>query len=142
MPPWQIHVVDEDPVAALITQRALQAMLGEAYHVLADPTPDTAWLACANNSVDLLIVDPGPRASSTLALMRVVRSFRPGLPILVLTAYDSPGLRARMRELGIERYFAKPLDLRDLLPTIAATLSASTPKSPGGASLLTMSLSA
>jgi AmiR/NasT family two-component response regulator len=43
-------------------------------------------------------------------------------PILVLTAYDTPGLRAKMRDLGVSYYAAKPIDFKDLLPIVTSAL--------------------
>lgn len=135
----QIHIVDDDPVAALITQRGLQTLLGDRYSVVVDATPNAAWLACANNAVDLLIVDPSPHVSGVTSLLRVVRTFRPNIPILVLTAYDTPGLRAKIRNLGVDRYVAKPIDLQELLPTVSAALAAAPAPRSGGPSLAALS---
>lgn len=123
MPARQINIVDEDPAAALITQRGLQTLLGDRVAVVVAPNPNAAWLACANGNVDLLIVDPGPHGGAASALVRAVRNYRPQLPMLVLTAYDSPGLRAKMRDLGVELYVAKPVALNDLLPVVYAALN-------------------
>ncbi|NTW00325.1 MAG: response regulator [Oscillochloris sp.] len=122
MPPGQIQICDDDPAAALITQRGLQAMLGNHYSVTVAPTPNAAWLACAHGNVDLLIVDPGAGSGSASALVRAMHAFRPMTPILVLTAYDTPGLRAKMRDLGVNYYAAKPIDFKELMPIVTAAL--------------------
>ena len=140
--PRQIHIVDDDPVAALITQRGLQTLLGDRYSVIVDQTPNVAWMACASNSVDLLIVDPSPHVSGVLPLLRAVRAYRPNVPILVLTAYDTPGLRAKVREIGVERerYVPKPVDLQELLPIVSAALAAAPARLAAGPSLSTLSV--
>jgi DNA-binding response OmpR family regulator len=122
MPAKNIHIFDEDPSAALITQRGLQAMLGDRFAITVAPNANAAWLACARGNVDLLIVDPGVRSGPATSLIRAVRSYRPHIPILVLTAYDTPGMRSRMRALGVASYAAKPIELRDLLPSVTAVL--------------------
>jgi DNA-binding response OmpR family regulator len=122
MPAKYIQIFDEDPAAALITQRGLQAMLGDRLTITVAPSANAAWLACARGNVDLLIVDPGVRNGSATALIRAVRSYRPHIPILVLTAYDTPGMRTHMRNLGVAYYAAKPIELRDLLPSVTAAL--------------------
>ncbi|WP_129673646.1 response regulator transcription factor [Candidatus Chloroploca sp. Khr17] len=122
MPVRQIYIVDDDPAAALITQRGLQTMLGERFSVWVAPSPNAAWLSCAMGNVDLLIVDPNPHTNGALSLIRVAQAFRPDIPVLVLTAYDTPGLRARMRELGVDRYVAKPIELRELVPIVKAIM--------------------
>jgi two-component system OmpR family response regulator len=125
MPLRLIQIYDEDPAAALITQRGLQTLLGDRYSVKVAPTPNAAWLACAHGDVDLLIVDPGPGGSAAGTLVRAMYAFRPKTPILVLTAYDTPGLRVKMRELGVGYYAAKPLGLQELLPIVSAALRTS-----------------
>ncbi len=122
MPPRQIQICDDDPAAALITQRGLQNLLRDRYIITVASTPNAAWLVCAHGNVDLLIVDPGTGGSSASALVRAVHAFRPKTPILVLTAYDTPGLRARMRDLGVSYYAAKPIDFKDLLPMVTSAL--------------------
>jgi DNA-binding response OmpR family regulator len=140
--PRQIHIVDDDPVAALITQRGLQTLLGDRYSVIVDPNPNAAWMACASNNVDLLIVDPSPHVSGVLPLLRAVRTFRPLVPVLVLTAYDTPGLRAKVRDLGVDRdrYVPKPVDLQELLPIVSAALAAAPVRPQPGPSLSNLSI--
>jgi two-component system, OmpR family, response regulator len=135
MPVRQIHIFDDDPSAGLITQRGLQTMLGDRFSVVVDPTPNAAWLACATGNVDLLIVDPSPHGNGVISLVRAVKAYRPYIPVLVLTAYDTPGLRAKMRDLGVERYVAKPIELRELLPIVTTALAAERPTQQPGMSL-------
>lgn len=139
MPTRQISIYDADPAAALITQRGLQTLLGERYDIVVAPTPNAAWLACAAGQVDLLIVDPSPYSSGVLSLLRAVNAYRPVIPILVLTAYDTPGLRVKMRDLGVERYVAKPIELRELLPIVLTALAGERPTPPAGLSPATLS---
>lgn len=141
MPPRQIHIVDDDPVAALITQRGLQTMLGERCAVTVAPSPNAAWLACAEGRVDLLIVDPSPHVGGVISLVRAVRTFRPSIAVLVLTAYDTPGLRAKMRDLGVDKYVAKPIDLHDLLPVVTSAIAPLPPRLASGPSLDALSAS-
>jgi two-component system OmpR family response regulator len=138
MPVRQIHIFDDDPSAGLITQRGLQTMLGDRFSVVVDPTPNAAWLACATGNVDLLIVDPSPHGNGVISLVRAVKAYRPYIPVLVLTAYDTPGLRAKMRDLGVERYVAKPIELRELLPIVTTALAAERPTPQPGMSLATL----
>jgi DNA-binding response OmpR family regulator len=142
MPLRQIYIVDDDPTAALITQRGVQATLGDRFSIVVASSPNAAWLACATGNVDLLIVDPSPHASGVLSLLRAVKAFRPSIPVLILTAYDTPGLRAKMRELAVERYVAKPIELRELLPIVTAVLPPPPPeRSLGNTSPASLSLS-
>ena len=110
-PVRRILIVDGDATAALVTQRGLQARLGAAADVQVAPSPGAAWLRCVRGHVDLLIVDPHPRNRTPSSLLKAVRAERPDIAVLVLTAYDTPRLRAEIRALGMQHYFAKPVEL-------------------------------
>ncbi|MCG8352241.1 MAG: response regulator [Chloroflexales bacterium] len=122
MPSRRIAIVDNDPTAALVTQRGLQKLLNGDVKVTVAPSPNAAWMDCLNEEVDLVIVDPSPQGGAATSLVRVLRRYRPQIPVLVLTAYDSPGLRKQMRTFGVESYLAKPVDLRDLGQTVRTVL--------------------
>ena len=125
-----IYILDNDPTAALVTQRGLQTKLDEHTRVVVAENTNTAWLACARGAVDLIIIDPGMYNSAAYSLVRVIRTYRPSMPLIVLTAYDSPGLRSQMRELGIQYYLAKPIDLRELLRVVFEIMSRSSSDAP------------
>jgi DNA-binding response OmpR family regulator len=113
MIPTKILIVDNDPAAALVTQHGLQR-LHPGSNVTTAASASDAWGSCLHQSVDLLIIDPNPANSSSSALIKALRTDRPNTDVLVLTAYDTPRLRAQMRALGVMHYLAKPVDLREL----------------------------
>lgn len=114
MPRPHILIVDGDAAAALVTQRGLQRLLSTTAEVEIAPSPGAAWLRCLHEQVDLLIVDPNAESGAASALIKALHTDRPDVPVLVLTAYDTPRLRAQVRALGIQNYLAKPVDLEDL----------------------------
>jgi two-component system, OmpR family, response regulator len=109
----KILIFDSDPAAALVTQHGLQR-LQPGTEVTTATSAGDAWLSCLHDSVDLLIIDPNPANSASSTLIKVLRTDRPHTDVLVLTAYDTPRLRAQMRALGVVHYLAKPVDLREL----------------------------
>jgi len=109
----KILIFDGDPAAALVTQHGLQRLQPNSEVSTATSAGD-AWLSCLHQSVDLLIIDPSPANSASAALIKALRTDRPDTDVLVLTAYDTPRLRAQMRALGVVHYLAKPVDLREL----------------------------
>ena len=115
-------IVDSDAAAALVTQRGLQAAFGTAAEVTIAPSAGSAWLQCRRTNFDLVIVDPSPPDRAARALVKALRAERPDIPVLVLTAMDTPGLRAEMRALGVRHYFAKPLMIRELERGVRAAL--------------------
>jgi DNA-binding NarL/FixJ family response regulator len=114
MPPSHILIVDSDPTVALVTQRGLERILASEATVEIAPSPADAWTRCLRGNVDLLIIDPNPENSPAATLVKSLHVTRPDLPVLVLTAYDTPRLRSQMRSLGVHHYLAKPVELHDL----------------------------
>src|SRR5437868_15411220 len=106
MPQQRILIVDSDPIAALVTQGGLQHFLGPGVTVTIAPSPGAAWLRCLREGVELLIVDPSPQSQAAAVLIKALHDERPHLPVLVLTAYDTPRLRTQMRTLGVQDYLA------------------------------------
>jgi two-component system, OmpR family, response regulator len=118
-----ILVIDSDPAAALVTQRGLQHLLGSQVQVEVAPSPGAAWLRCLHEAVELVIVDPSPRSRGAAALLKALHETHPSIPVLVLTAYDTPRLRAQMRALGVVNYLAKPVDLLELKQVVSGALN-------------------
>ncbi len=118
-----ILIVDKDPAAAMVTQQGLQFLLGNDVEVILAPSPGAAWLRCVRDAVDLLIVDPSPQSRAAAALIKALHDERPHIPVLVLTAYDTPRLRSQMKMLGVRHYLAKPIDLVELKDTVSGALA-------------------
>ena len=109
-----ILVVDDDPAI----RDALALLLeDEGYAVLAAPDGLAALEAVARDSPDLVITDlymPGLDGSGLIARLR---SERPDLPIIVVSA----GIRVSPPD-GVP-FFAKPFDSEHLLATVASLLA-------------------
>lgn len=122
MPLRQILIVDNDPSAALVTERGLQRLLQSEAEVMTAPSAGAAWLRCVREGVDLVIVDPSPQSRAVIALIKALREEHPQVPVLVLTAYDTPLLRSQLRDLGVRHYLAKPLELLELAQVVRDAL--------------------
>lgn len=109
-----IHIVDNDAMAALVTQLGLQSRLQAEAAITTTSDLSQGLPTDVPRPVDLLIVDPGAQSQAATALVRRVQEYYPDTPVLVLTAYDSPMLRAQMRQLGVQSYLAKPVGVVDL----------------------------
>jgi DNA-binding NarL/FixJ family response regulator len=110
-----IHIIDNDPAAATVTQLGLQARLkAEAQVTLASMHAQDQHNGIPHGLIDLLIVDPGGQNQAAIRLIKKLLEACPNTPVLVLTAYDSPLLRTQMQALGVKHYLAKPVDLLDL----------------------------
>ncbi len=124
MPLRYIRIVDNDPAAALVTQLGLQSRLKNGFEVAIATShePDQRYTIHSEFFIDLVIVDPGAQSQAATRLVKSLQTSCPQTPVLVLTAYDSPRLRAQMRLLGIEYYLAKPIDLDDLERVVRVVL--------------------
>ena len=120
--PRRILIVDGDMTVGLVTQHGLQAMLGDSADIVLVASPDAAWQECQLGGVALVMIDPAPHDVATDALMRRLRAQLPALPVIVVTAHDTPRLRAEVRALGVRHYLAKPALLSDLERDIRAEL--------------------
>jgi two-component system OmpR family response regulator len=127
----RILIVDNDPSAALVTQHGLQRLLELPAEVTTAPSAGAAWLHCLSEPVDLLIVDPSPTNSAAAALIKALRTDRPQIGVLVLTAYDTPRLRTQMRGLGVAHYLAKPVDLHELRRAVELAIRHLAPSNDG-----------
>ncbi len=123
-PGRHIVIVDSDPAAAMVTQHGLQCLLGAGVTATIAPSAGAAWLRCQREAIDLVIVDPAPHDCAAWALIKALRAHCPTIPVLILTAYDTVGLRARMQALGVWRYRAKPAMLQELKQDLCTVFEA------------------
>jgi DNA-binding NtrC family response regulator len=92
-------------------------------------TPDAAVAALADEDVGLVIQDmnfsPGATSGEEgMDLFRRLRALRPGLPVLVLTAWTSLDTAVQMMKDGASDYLGKPWDDARLLAAVRALLKA------------------
>jgi DNA-binding NarL/FixJ family response regulator len=113
-PVRRILIVDADPVVALVTQRGLRLLLGSDVEVQVAVSVEAAWMRSLSEPIDLLIVDPPLHDCTVWALIKALQEQSVQLPVLVLTSYDSVGLRRKMQALGVRHYLAKPATLQEL----------------------------
>ena len=104
-------VVVEDPESAALLQRILAAAGYEDVRVPAVPMEAETLLETADP--DLVVLDLQlPGADGFAMLERIVGS---GVPVLVLTADDTPTTRRRALGLGARDFVTKPLDRVEVL---------------------------
>jgi len=91
--------------------------------------PEAALAALDDGDVDLVIQDmnfsPGATSGEEgMRLFRRLRARRPGLPVLVLTAWTSLDTAVQMMKDGASDYLGKPWDDQRLLAAVRALLKA------------------
>lgn len=73
--------------------------------------------------VDLVIIDLSMPSISGLTAMHTIHNYRPRLPIIVLTAFGSPAVRAECLREGAVAFLEKPLDSHVLIDAIKGVLA-------------------
>lgn len=116
MSPVKTYVVDDSPVilenliAALEEMSAVQ-VIGSA----TDAHTAVQWLNRAQEPFDLMIIDVFLNGGSGLGVLRAAAQFPHPHSSVVLTNYATPEMRAKCRELGVDRVFDKSEELDDLI---------------------------
>ena len=118
-----IFIVDSDPVAALVTASGLRRLLAPDVQVTVAASAGAAQLHSMRELIDMLVIDPNPQIQEASALIAALRAARPTVAVLVLAAYDTPGVRKQMQALGVQHYVAKPVELHQLVATVRTLLS-------------------
>lgn len=83
----------------------------------------------ATEEPDLMITDIQLPDGSGLEIARHVRQTRPYLPVIVITAYDRPGVAKAVHDAGADFYLPKPFSLSDLAEVTNLALGKLTPSS-------------
>jgi len=133
----RILVVEDDNA---IRQGIVDALQSASYAVLEagdGPEGRTAALAAAYDLLLLDLVLPGvePESDEPLGftILREVRSKRPSVPVIILTARGEENDRVQGLRLGADDYVVKPFSVKELLARVEAVLR----RSPNGVEDLT-----
>jgi DNA-binding response OmpR family regulator len=121
-----VLVVDDE---SLIRWSLRERLAAAGYAVLEAETGVEALSLFAANPVDLVLLDLSLPELDGLGVLERVKRERPACPVIVMTAYDSPGSAERATALGAARFVTKPFDFGQLLGFVCAALSPSSPPS-------------
>ena|SRR5438132_11535641 len=121
---------DHQPTVLLVednesTRNAMaQTLADEGYLVLtADNGHDALGsLLTPLSPIDVVLLDVHLPDVSGIDICARIRELHPHLPIVVLTGEAGPDEAARLLELGVHRYFRKPIAMDELLATVEASL--------------------
>ncbi|MCA9932956.1 MAG: response regulator [Ardenticatenaceae bacterium] len=117
----RILVVD-DHFEMLELLRSMLELSGHDYEVLAVPSAEEGMLELLQTSFDLLITDVRLPGMSGFDFVRRLRRRLADLPVIMITAYSSSQGQKEAQELGVYRYFAKPLDTDSMLTAVHTAL--------------------
>ncbi len=119
--PRRILVVDADK-----GQRSLLGgyLRNQGFDILFASSGEEALAAIESEPIDMMISDVRMPGMSGLETLRRTRLLRPGLPVLLVTAYaDIHDAVGAMRD-GAVSYLEKPIDLDELFDAVSRALGA------------------
>ena len=118
----QILVVD-DSAEILEFLRSMLQVSNSDHQVLGVPSGEEAWMELMGRTkFDLLITDVRLAGMSGFDLVRRARRRHPEIPVIMITAYASEQGEREASELGVYRYFRKPLDTDSVLTAVQHAL--------------------
>jgi CheY-like chemotaxis protein len=124
--PRTILVVDDEPDLVANCERLIQR-LGHAC-LRAHTGPDAITLIDREDP-DLVVTDLRLPGTDGFAVAHHARRHIPPIPVILITAYDSPHARSAARESGAGTYLAKPFSNNAFLEAVQRAL----PRAPSGA---------
>jgi DNA-binding response OmpR family regulator len=117
----QILVID-DHFEMLEFLRSMLELSNQDCEVLAVPSAEEGLLELRRTRFDLLITDVRLPGMSGFDLVRRLRAKEQTIPVIMITAYSSNQGRKEASDLGVYRYFQKPLDTDDVLTAVHTAL--------------------
>ena len=127
---FSILIVDDEPdIADLFRQRFRREVRQGRYvlHFAASGEEALRRLAEIHPELIVILSDINMPGMDGLELLREIRRRRPGLPVLMVTAYGDDERRRRADELGANAFLAKPVDFDQLKQQLLELM----PGSPG-----------
>ena len=121
-----VLVVDDDPHVRTLARDILE-MAGYAVLDTGDPREALRLVRPESGRIDLVVTDVVMPLMDGRELATRVKALRPGIKILLMSAFDVSGLGTT----GLP-FIAKPFDVRDLKDKVHAVLGGEPPPSPFG----------
>ena len=124
-----IYIADDEQS---VLEMLLPFFVREGYSVRSFPTGDDLLAACEKDRPDLVILDVMMPGTDGLSVCAALRRAYPLLPIIILSAKNSPYDRVTGLTVGCDDYLSKPFLPMELLARVRALLrrSRSAPAEP------------
>lgn len=118
----RILVVEDNPANMKLSTFLLESV---DYEVITATNAEIGVTLAREGRPDLILMDiqlPGMDGLQATALLKADEATR-DIPVIALTALAMKGDEERIRAAGCDGYIAKPLDYRDFLATVKASLA-------------------
>lgn len=123
-PQRNILIADDEPLFGTTTARFLET---RGFVVSYVESGDEALKVLAKGAIDLVVADLDMPGNRNLEFLNRCRRDHPDIPFVVVTGRPTLPSAIEGIRLGIHDYFLKPLDLDDLLHSLARALTDAAP---------------
>ena len=107
----RLLVIDDNPGILKVLREVVPQGEGE---VVFSRNPVSAINVFLRERPDAVFIDYFMPGMNGLELGQALHTLDPDCPLVMLTAFDDPGLRDRARRVGVAHFLTKPFQLREL----------------------------
>lgn len=115
-----ILIAEDDSAIRTVVSRALSR---QGYRVQATSVASALWKWISDGEGDVVITDVGLPDENSLDLLPRIKTLRPDLPIIVMSAQNTLLTAVRATERGAFEYLPKPFDIGSLVAAVQRSLS-------------------
>lgn len=116
----KILIVDDEPDVVQMIRLLLKE---NGYEVSEAPNGLAALRLFQTHFFDMIITDLRMPCMDGMAFLHEVKKLDPAIPVLMLTAYDSPATAVDAMKGGASIYLAKPFQINQLLSIVKRLLA-------------------
>ncbi|HZU86440.1 MAG TPA: response regulator [Anaerolineaceae bacterium] len=109
-----VMIVDDSLELGRLLQASLM-VLDPTLKVMVVPSAEEAILESSRNPMDLLVTDIRLPGISGIDLVRKIRARRPVVKVMLITGLSDANLNQQVKELSVDAFFRKPLEIPDFL---------------------------
>ena len=118
----RILVVDDEPNLAFLLAENL-VDLGPDYEIEVSHSGPEALDLNTQNPFDLVITDLMMPEMNGLTLSKQLTEEKPGIKLILMTAYGNEDIALKAKDLGICSYITKPFEMEDMLTAVQTAFS-------------------
>jgi CheY-like chemotaxis protein len=116
-----ILIADDDPSCQLLLTEFLKPL--EVRTAIVSNGAQAFEECVGNLDIQIVIMDIRMPVMDGLESVRLIRKYRPDLPVIIYTALNSQEYKYFFRKLNCNDYFVKPVSPRTVVETVAKYLN-------------------
>ncbi|MBI3592103.1 MAG: response regulator [Nitrospirae bacterium] len=110
----KILVVDDEPTII----QSIHLLLEDKYELLAASSGKSAVECVKTVDIDIVILDYMLPGETGLDILRMIKSTKPSIPVILITAYGDEEVAINALRFGAKDYIKKPFNFQDMLNRI------------------------